>query len=86
MPNRSMRREEAEALEVVLSHSNLEAVFLDWIDRGEPDYHFWPYLRTCLHYLQEIKKDTPLAEPKVIEKQVKMSPWDSEVIYAKDKT
>lgn len=84
MPVRSIKRDEAEALEVVLSHSNMEAVFLDWIDRGEPEYHFWPYLRTCLHLLQEVKKDTPLREPKLQENLVAMSPWDTEAIYEKD--
>ena len=86
MPTRSMRKEEADALEVVLSHSNMEAVFLDWVDRGEPDYHFWPYLRTCLNYLKDIKPTSPLDEPKLRENIVAVSPWDTEVIYKKDKT
>ena len=75
---RPMYVSELEALEVVLSHSDMEAVYSDWLDRGEPQYHFWNYLKILLDYLKSSKPDTPLDYPKIVEKVLPSARFDEE--------
>lgn len=81
---KTLTTQEIDALEIVLSHSNLEDVFDDWLDRGEPSYHYWICLKDLLGALKRLKPTTPLDYPKIVEKLVLVSPYDNQIIYKKD--
>lgn len=77
---RFMSVAEIESLEIILAHSDIEFAFNDWIDRGEPEYHFYPHVQRLLRFLKHIKPDTPLEEPIVKSNKpvILATPYDTE--------
>lgn len=87
MPTRPMKNDEKESLEILLAYSDIEAEWNNWLDMGEPEHHIYTHIRRLINFIQAVKPDTLLKEPKPRSKpQVAVSKWDSEPIFKKDVT